>query len=62
MEEEHRHCKVCGKVCDADEEVCSKSCAAKREERLRSGRNLKWMLYGGMAVLLLLFFATAFHI
>ncbi|MCI4345493.1 MAG: DUF2116 family Zn-ribbon domain-containing protein [Thermoplasmata archaeon] len=61
MDDEHRHCKVCGKVCDVDEEVCSTSCATKREERRQSSRNLKWMLYGGMAVILLLFVASFLH-
>jgi predicted nucleic acid-binding Zn ribbon protein len=62
MEEEHRHCKMCGKVCDVDEEVCGKSCAAKREERLRSRRSVQWMLYGGMALLVILLIASEFRL
>lgn len=52
---DHRHCRVCGKVTAPGEETCSPECAAKREARIRTGRNYRYLLYGLIAILLLLF-------
>jgi predicted nucleic acid-binding Zn ribbon protein len=50
--EDHRHCKVCGKVVAPGEEVCSKACRRRREETLQSRRNLMYVLYLGIAIVL----------
>jgi len=57
-EDDHRHCKVCGKVCDPDEEVCSKACRAKRAAQLRTRQMYTYVLYGAMALILIVFLVT----
>jgi len=52
--DEHRHCKVCGRVAKADSETCSKACAQERSRRLESRRNLVYLLYGSVALCVLL--------
>ncbi len=52
--EDHRHCKVCGKPTAPGNDTCSNACAAVREERQRSRQNYRWLVYAGMAFLLLL--------
>lgn len=58
MEEDHRHCKVCGKVVDADEEYCSDKCRTRREDAARSRRNFTYLLYGIMFLLVVVFVAS----
>lgn len=60
-EGDHRHCKVCGKVCAASAETCSRTCAEERERRVRSSRNLRYVLYGTIALLLVLFLSNFLH-
>ena len=55
---DHRHCKVCGRVTKPDHETCSATCAEERERRLRSARGYRYLLYGTIAVLLILFLST----
>jgi len=50
---DHRHCRICGKVTPPDSETCSAECAARREQRLRSSRNYRYLLYGSIAILLI---------
>jgi predicted nucleic acid-binding Zn ribbon protein len=50
--EDHRHCRVCGKVVPPGEEVCSKACRRKREESLRSRKNMMYLLYAGILIVL----------
>jgi len=52
--DDHRHCKVCGKVCPPGDETCSKACRAKREQAMASRRNLTYLIYGVMAFLVIL--------
>jgi predicted nucleic acid-binding Zn ribbon protein len=52
--DDHRHCKVCGKVCAAGEETCSKACRAKREQIAQTRRRYTYLMYGVIAVLLIL--------
>jgi predicted nucleic acid-binding Zn ribbon protein len=59
--EDHRHCKVCGKVTNPDREFCSKACRAQRDERIRSRRTLTYMMYGGIALLLVLLALNFLH-
>jgi predicted nucleic acid-binding Zn ribbon protein len=54
-EGDHRHCKVCGRVTKPDQETCSAKCAAERERRLGSARTYRYILYGTIALLLILF-------
>jgi predicted nucleic acid-binding Zn ribbon protein len=52
---DHRHCKVCGKVCATGSETCSKACARERERRAETRRNYSYLLYAMIAFLVLLF-------
>jgi predicted nucleic acid-binding Zn ribbon protein len=60
--EAHHHCKVCGKVCAEDAEVCSKSCRAKREANLQRRRTFSYLLYAMIAFLVLLLAANFVHL
>ena len=53
LEANHRHCKVCGKVCATDQETCGPKCAAERERRVGSARTYRLLLYGTIGILLL---------
>ncbi len=57
LEGDHRHCRVCGKVCAPGAETCSKACAQTREDRARSRRNYQLLLYGAIALLAVVFLA-----
>lgn len=56
MPDDHRHCKVCGKVCAPGEETCSKSCRAKREQAAQTRKMYTYLMYAVIAVLLILLF------
>ncbi len=60
MPDDHRHCKVCGKVCDPGEETCSKACRARRAAALQSRRNLTYLIYAIMAFLVIVL-VIAYH-
>jgi predicted nucleic acid-binding Zn ribbon protein len=49
-EDDHRHCKVCGRVCAPGQEWCSKACARVLDDRARTRRNYTLMLYGAIAL------------
>ena len=55
MEGDHRHCKVCGRVCAVGEETCSRTCREKRASQQASRRNYSDLLYIAIAVLLIAF-------
>jgi predicted nucleic acid-binding Zn ribbon protein len=56
--DDHRHCKVCGKMTAAGSETCSRECAAVRESRVRSRRNLQYMLYAVIALVVVLLLSS----
>lgn len=56
-EADHRHCKVCGRVCAPDELTCSPECQAKRDRAEISRRNLTYLLYGSIVLLAILLFS-----
>ncbi len=58
MPDDHRHCKVCGKVCAPGEETCSKACRERRERSLQSRRNYTYLLYGMIVFLAIVLFLT----
>lgn len=58
MDDDHRHCKVCGRVVGAKAEFCSDACRQKREAQLASRRQFTYLLYALMAFVLLVFFAA----
>jgi len=60
--DDHRHCKVCGKVCDPGSETCSKACARERTKRMESRRTYSYLLYAMIAFLVLLFIASFIRI
>ncbi len=55
VEADHRHCKVCGKVCDVGEDTCSKACRAKRAQQQRTRQMYTYLIYGAIALLLIAF-------
>ncbi|MCI4361101.1 MAG: DUF2116 family Zn-ribbon domain-containing protein [Thermoplasmata archaeon] len=60
MDDDHRHCKVCGKVCAANAETCSSACKQKRLQNLESKRNMTYVQYGLIAVLVVLLLLNLF--
>ena len=60
VEEDHRHCKVCGRVCPVDSETCSRACREKRAQQLQSRRMYTYLLYGAIALLLIVFVSRLF--
>lgn len=54
---DHRHCKVCGRVCDPEELTCSPRCAEERARVARTRRMYLYLIYGTAALLLLLLVA-----
>jgi predicted nucleic acid-binding Zn ribbon protein len=58
VSDDHRHCKVCGKVCTPGEETCSKACRTKREQTLQTRKMYTYLMYGVVALLLILLVAT----
>jgi predicted nucleic acid-binding Zn ribbon protein len=52
--EDHRHCKVCGKVVAAGKDTCSAECREKRAAVGRTKNMYTYILYGLMALLLIL--------
>ena len=57
-EGDHRHCKVCGKVCAVGEETCSRACREKRAAQVASRRNYQYLLYAAIAILLIVFLSS----
>jgi predicted nucleic acid-binding Zn ribbon protein len=55
---QHRHCKVCGRACDLDDETCSKACRTKREDMVRSRRIYTYMMYGAIALVAIVFLSV----
>lgn len=53
LSQDHRHCKICGRVCPTGEDVCSDACATKRDDRLRSRR-----FWTGIMYAMIVFFAA----
>jgi len=60
-EGDHRHCKVCGRVCTVGEETCSRACRDKRAAQLASRRNYTLLLYAAIAILVIAFLVSAIH-
>ena len=56
--DDHRHCKVCGKVCDPGDETCSKACRAKREQLQSTRRMYTYLLYAVILILAIAFLAS----
>jgi predicted nucleic acid-binding Zn ribbon protein len=61
VEGDHRHCKVCGRVCAPGEETCSRACREERERRLQGRRNLQIVLYIAVALVLIAFASEFFR-
>lgn len=60
--DDHRHCRVCGKPCVLDREVCSKTCRATWDTRQQTKRNYTYVMYGLIAFLVLLFAVQLLHL
>lgn len=57
---DHRHCKVCGRVCAVDDDTCSRACRETRARQLQSRRMYSYLLYGSIALLLIVFLTRLF--
>lgn len=57
---DHGHCKVCGRVCDPGEETCSRACRERRAQQLATRRMYTYLLYGTIALLLIVFLSRLF--
>jgi predicted nucleic acid-binding Zn ribbon protein len=57
--EDHRHCKVCGKVVEPEDEFCSKGCRRKRDEQNQNRRNLTYLIYASIAFVVLITLLSA---
>ncbi|HTT16995.1 MAG TPA: DUF2116 family Zn-ribbon domain-containing protein [Thermoplasmata archaeon] len=55
---DHRHCKVCGAVTKPGNDTCSDACADVRARRMASAKNQRYVLYGLIAFILVLFIAS----
>jgi predicted nucleic acid-binding Zn ribbon protein len=53
-DQDHRHCKVCGKVVEPEVEFCSKTCRRKREEQNQNRKNLTYLIYASIAFVILI--------
>ena len=60
--DEHRHCRVCGKVCGSNEEVCSDDCRRKRERTLQTRRLYTYVLYGLILIIVVAFVLPYFGV
>lgn len=58
---DHRHCKVCGRLCKPDEETCSKACREQRVQQLQTRRGLTYLLYGAIALTIIAYLTYIFH-
>ncbi|HUI38868.1 MAG TPA: DUF2116 family Zn-ribbon domain-containing protein [Thermoplasmata archaeon] len=47
---DHRHCRVCGKVCDPDSETCSRRCREDLARRQQSKRGYTYLMYALIAI------------
>ena len=61
MPEDHRHCRVCGKVVGPGKEFCSTACQDKREAQNRSRKNLTYLIYAFIAFFVLLLLVSYVH-
>ena len=61
VEDDHRHCKVCGKQIGPDEEFCGKAHRQQREESQRSRRNLTYLVYASIAIVVIVFLSGFIH-
>jgi predicted nucleic acid-binding Zn ribbon protein len=59
--EDHRHCKICGKVCAPAQETCSKAHRLQLEERQRSRQNSVRLMYLLIAVVVIVFVVGYFR-
>lgn len=53
--DDHRHCRVCGKVTAPGNETCSRTCREKRETQQRSRQNSIYLMYVLIAVVVVTF-------
>jgi len=60
-EGDHRHCKVCGRVCAVDDQTCSRACRQKWDAQLASKRNYTLLLYAAIAILVIAFLTSVIH-
>ncbi len=59
--DDHRHCKVCGKVTDPGSETCGAACASERERRQSSRQSYRLLVYVAMFVVAIVFVLEIVH-
>lgn len=57
-EDDHHHCKVCGRVCEPDRDVCSKACREQRQRTVQNRRMYTYLLYGFILLTVVLLVLT----
>ncbi len=60
--EDHRHCKVCGKVTAPGNDTCSRACRETREAQARSRQNSVRLMYLLIAVVIAVFILGYVHL
>jgi len=58
VEGDHRHCKVCGRMTKVGADTCSDRCAEERARRLSTARTYRYVLYGTIALLVILLLSS----
>lgn len=61
LEGDHRHCKVCGRVCDVGEETDSQKCATTLAQRQQSRQNSVRLMYVLIIVVVAAFLLETLH-
>ena len=50
---QHRHCQVCYKAIPLNEEFCSEECKTEFDNMVKKRRNLVYLIYGTMIVMII---------
>ncbi len=51
---QHSHCQICGKAIPFGETICSDKCKTEYDDFLKKRRRYMYLMYGTLAVLLVL--------
>ncbi len=62
VEDDHRHCKVCGKVVAPGKDVCGPACRDRREAMARTRRAYVYVIYATIGFIIVLFALGFIHV
>jgi len=51
---QHTHCQMCGKAVTVNETLCSEECKQKYQNILKKRRRYVYIMYGAIAVMIIL--------